>query len=359
VAEFNGTPLATTFVSATQETAVVPAADNTTPGTYSLTVVTPGPHGGTSNAFNYFVLNPQTATITGLSTTAGFENSTFTVVITGSGFAPGAMVTFGAFTLTPTSITPTKVTFTVTPADEGVVNIAAVNPGESPSNSATFTLQEELLPDGTRGTANQRFLSEVYRDLLHRDIDPAGLASFGSLLDAGASRISVVLAIEQDSGHEFLQVEVKDAYLQYLHRALDVTDFSPNGDVAGLKIDVAYLANGHSVEQLDALIVSSQEYQSKAASRGGFTTAFYEDALGRGLGAPNDPPASPPLTPDQIAAVFTSPEYYQHLASAYYLRFLDRPFGPGDDVRAGTADGVEMAEIIGDLIHVEFFNKTA
>ena len=72
---------------------------------------------------------------------------------------------------------------------------------------------------------------------------------------------------------------------------------------------------------------------------GGFNHAFYEDALGRPLGASNDPPASPPLTPDQIAAVFTSPEYYQHLASDYYLRILDRPFGPGDDVRAGTPGG--------------------
>ena len=107
------------------------------------------------------------------------------------------------------------------------------------------------------------------------------------------------------------------------------------------------------------MIVSESEYQTDAAARGGFNMAFYEDTLGRGLGAPNDPPASPPLTPDQIAGVFTSPEYYQHLASDYYLRFLDRPFGVGDAVRAGTADGLEMAQIMGDMIGGEFFNKTA
>ncbi len=52
-----------------------------------------------------------------------------------------------------------------------------------------------------------------------------------------------------------------------------------------------------------------------------------------------------------------SPEYYRHLAGDYYLHFLDRPFGPGDDVRAGLPDGVEAADILGDP-GGEHFNKT-
>jgi len=374
-AEFNGTPIQTFFNSATQLTAVIPGTDLTTVGADSITVATAGPGGGPSAPQTFTITNStpppvSTATITSLSTSSGFENSTFTVVINGSGFAPGATVTFGAVTLTPDSITPTQVTFTVPAAvslaaDEsdaalGPVNIAVVNPGQAPSNAATFTVQEELLPDGTRGTANQRFLSEVYRDLFHRAIDQTGLASWGSQLDAGVSRISIVLAIEQDPGHEFLQVEVKDAYLQYLHRALNPSD---PGDLAGLNSSVAYLVNGHSVEQLDAIIVSSQEYQSKAVARGGFNMAFYEDALGRPLGAPNDPPASPPLTPDQITAVFASPEFHTDLVIAYYRRFLDRAFAPSDPpaptrFAMGTPDGVQIADILGDPL-MEFFDKTA
>jgi Domain of unknown function (DUF4214) len=179
----------------------------------------------------------QNATITSVVTTTGlsagtataFENTTFTLVINGSGFLPGATVTFGAVTLTPDSVMPTQVTVTIPAAvslaaDEGVVNVAVVNPGQASSNAAPFTLQEELLPDSTRGTANQRFLSEVYRDLFHRAIDQSGLDTWAPKLDAGLSRIGIVLAIEQDSHHEFLQIEIKDAYLQYLHRALDVTE---------------------------------------------------------------------------------------------------------------------------------------
>ena len=41
-------------------------------------------------------------------------------------------------------------------ADEGVVNVAVVNPGQAASNPLPFTILEELLPDGTRGTADQR-----------------------------------------------------------------------------------------------------------------------------------------------------------------------------------------------------------
>jgi hypothetical protein len=328
------------------------------PTTDALTIIEPTPS----------VAGIVTTTGPSAGTNTAFENSTFTVVINGSGFAPGATVTFGAAKLTPDSVTPTQVTVTIPAAvslaaDEGMVNVAVVNPGQAPTNTAAFTVQEELLPDGTRGTANQRFLSEVYRDLLHRAIDPSGLASWGALLDKpGVSRTDVVLAIEQDSGHEFLQVEVKDAYLQYLHRALNTSDPS---EAAALNSDLAFLAGGGSLEQLDALIVSSpsQEYQSKAAARGGFTTAFYQDALGRGLGAPNDPPPAPPLTTDQINAVFASPEFHTHLAITLYQRFLDRAVGPGDPPPAtrfpmSSTDGQQIADILGDGL-TEFFNKTA
>jgi len=46
---WNGSPLATTFVSASQLTAQVPASDIGQPGTVSVAVVNPGPGGGTSN----------------------------------------------------------------------------------------------------------------------------------------------------------------------------------------------------------------------------------------------------------------------------------------------------------------------
>src|SRR4029450_11245351 len=54
---WNGSTLTATFVSPTQITAIVPAANVATPGTASITVVNPSPGGGTSNALT-FTINP-------------------------------------------------------------------------------------------------------------------------------------------------------------------------------------------------------------------------------------------------------------------------------------------------------------
>jgi hypothetical protein len=52
---FKGVPLGTTFVSTTQLTAIIPAPDLVMSGAASVTVVTPGPGGGTSNAVTFMV----------------------------------------------------------------------------------------------------------------------------------------------------------------------------------------------------------------------------------------------------------------------------------------------------------------
>lgn len=59
-ANFNGSALATTFVSATQLTAVVPASGITLAGTFNVVVTNPG--GQTSNALSFMVVTPQQAT---------------------------------------------------------------------------------------------------------------------------------------------------------------------------------------------------------------------------------------------------------------------------------------------------------
>ncbi|WP_400190321.1 choice-of-anchor D domain-containing protein [Hymenobacter sp. B81] len=56
VVYFNGVALTTTFNSATQLTAAVPASAVATAGSFPVTVVSPTPGGGTSNAINFEVL---------------------------------------------------------------------------------------------------------------------------------------------------------------------------------------------------------------------------------------------------------------------------------------------------------------
>lgn len=59
--DFNGSPLATTFVSAARLTALVPSADIAAAGAASITVVNPSPGGGISNAVLLPVSSPETA----------------------------------------------------------------------------------------------------------------------------------------------------------------------------------------------------------------------------------------------------------------------------------------------------------
>jgi hypothetical protein len=61
VVQWNGSALATTYISSTSISAAVPAADIAAPGTASITVKNPTPGGGTSNVAYFVVTNPTAA----------------------------------------------------------------------------------------------------------------------------------------------------------------------------------------------------------------------------------------------------------------------------------------------------------
>ncbi|MFZ2405924.1 MAG: IPT/TIG domain-containing protein, partial [Methylobacter sp.] len=80
VVNFAGAPRTTTFVSATQLTASIPAGDLTTLGTFNITVFNPAPGGGTSNAqaFTVTPLPPSATTnaATGVTSWVATVNGT-------------------------------------------------------------------------------------------------------------------------------------------------------------------------------------------------------------------------------------------------------------------------------------------
>jgi hypothetical protein len=63
VVRWNGLDRATTFVSATQLTATITAADIATVGTAQVTVFTPAPGGGVSEAKTFTIINPPLASV--------------------------------------------------------------------------------------------------------------------------------------------------------------------------------------------------------------------------------------------------------------------------------------------------------
>jgi hypothetical protein len=306
----------------------------------------------------------QPATITSQSAMAENENSTFTVVLFGSNFAQGATVTFGAFTITPDSVTPTQLSFTVSEAvslaaDEGRVNITVVNPGQAPSNAAVFVIQEELIPGETRDS-NHLFLSEALRDLMRHTPNLSDINFYTGLLAQGMTRTQVIHAIEfEPVHHEFFGLEINDAYERFLHRGADSVAFSSW---------VPYLMGGngmpsHTLEQMEAALVGSPEYQMN--NSGDYLNAFFQDALSRSA-TTADRQQAQGRTPQQAAtAVFAGDEFRQLLLNAYYQQYLDHGYTPSAANPLSTAfpvgEGSEdvIASIIGEPMIHEFFNKTA
>jgi Domain of unknown function (DUF4214) len=166
----------------------------------------------------------------------------------------------------------------------------------------------------------QPLVSQIYNDVLGRPVDAAGLASWASVLDGGASAAQVASLIETTP--EYRMNEVTNLYLLYLHRT---------PDDAGLNHFVTLLQNGARLEQVAAAIVGSAEYFADrgGASNDGFLGALYEDALGRaidpsGLASWNQALTNG-TTPGQVAAVILgSDEFRQDLIQSFYRRFLRR-----------------------------------
>ncbi|HZT40922.1 MAG TPA: hypothetical protein VFA07_01970 [Chthonomonadaceae bacterium] len=151
--DWNGTALSTTFVSSTQLTAIVPTSDVATAGTANVTVVNPGPGGGTSNAQTFTITSnnpaPALSSISPSSCRAG--SATFTLTCTGSNFISSSTVrwTAGGTTtvLTTTYVSGTTLTAVVPSslvANRGTASVTVVNPapGGGTSGALTFTIKK-------------------------------------------------------------------------------------------------------------------------------------------------------------------------------------------------------------------------
>jgi hypothetical protein len=125
------------------------------------------------------------------------------------------------------------------------------------------------------GTANQNFIDQVYRDVLHRAPDP-GADGWVASLDNGTSREDIVESIlDSDEG---LRNQVNDLYIRFLDRP---------ADPAGLDGWAQFLRDGNSNVELAARLMASEEYYQ---TQGGgtdfvFLSAVYEDVLCRPISA--------------------------------------------------------------------------
>jgi uncharacterized protein YdgA (DUF945 family) len=143
--QWNGSNRATDYVSATQLTALITAADIATAVTASVTVVNPSPGGGISNAQSFTINNP-TPTLTSLSpssTTAG--GSAFMLTVSGSNFVLGSRVRWNGSDRSTIYVSATQLTAAITAADiasAGTADVTVANPspGGGASSALSFTI---------------------------------------------------------------------------------------------------------------------------------------------------------------------------------------------------------------------------
>ncbi len=119
--------------------------------------------------------------------------------------------------------------------------------------------------------ADQTFVAAVYRGLLGRAVDPAGLSYWTAQLNGGAGAVQVVRGIE--SSGEFLSREVQLFY---------TADLGRNVDTAGLNYYGQALLTGSSVNQVKASLLGSAEFfADSGGTMNGWVAALYRNVLGR------------------------------------------------------------------------------
>ncbi len=129
-------------------------------------------------------------------------------------------------------------------------------PGQRPLDAATL--------------ANVIYIEGLYRTLLHRESDLAGLRTWVGQLQAGANRAQVVQAIWNSLEHRGIQVD--NLFATFLRRT---------PDAAGRQVFVNGLLNGMSEVDVARIFLNSGEFQAAHAGSTAFASALYVRVLGR------------------------------------------------------------------------------
>jgi trimeric autotransporter adhesin len=138
IADFNGAALQTTFSSATQLAAVLPAGDLDNGALATITVSNPSPGGGVSSGARFTVDNPSpvVSSISPANVIAGAQQQTLDIL--GTGFVTTSVVQWNGSALQTSFVSGTEVKAVVPVQDVAagqVVQISMANPAPGGGNS--------------------------------------------------------------------------------------------------------------------------------------------------------------------------------------------------------------------------------
>jgi len=202
---------------------------------------------------------------------------------------------------------------------------------------------------GVLQNPNQSYVAQLYRDLLHREADPGGLATWTALLDQGTlTTFQVASGIEGSP-------EAHNLILDQLYAKLLLRPVDPTGRIGWLD----FLAGGGTTEELEANILGSPEYAIRrgGGTNAGFLTAAYQDIFSR----PVDPVgvlgwgqvlSEGATHTDVAAALLRSPEANALTVTTLYNQFLHRSPDPSgqaalfNSLQAGMTNELALALIV-------------
>lgn len=149
---FGGTPEPTTIISTSELTASIPASAIAKTGTASVTVTSPGPDGGASNAVNFTVSpgggihpTPVIGTLTPTGVSAGGPGFTLTINDSTSSYVNGSVVQWNGADRPTTFVAANEITAQISASDYSTPGTAFVSvfnpaPGGGLSRAAPFTI---------------------------------------------------------------------------------------------------------------------------------------------------------------------------------------------------------------------------
>jgi hypothetical protein len=151
---YNGAAHTASYLSSTQLSVQLSAADLATAGSYAVVATNPAPGGGASNSVNFTVtaLNNPMPAITGLAPVSAVSGTAAqTLTIYGSGFTSNSTVTYSGAAHTVSYVSSTRLTVQLSAADQMTVGsypVIVTNPapGGGASNVANFTVAATTTP---------------------------------------------------------------------------------------------------------------------------------------------------------------------------------------------------------------------
>lgn len=142
-AMFSGAARPTAYVSPTEISLTLSAADAATAGSYPLTVVNAAPGGGSSSPSSFLITNPVPAVSSLLPLSLSVGSSGTVVTLQGSGFLAGSTVFVNGAPRTTSVASATQLSFVATTADVSVattLQVAVQNPAPGGGISAAQSL---------------------------------------------------------------------------------------------------------------------------------------------------------------------------------------------------------------------------